>query len=145
MTGFKYGTYEILYARVVGMRKLFLYIFLSLILSNTVFARSTGCTEGDCNNGFGTWTYTDLTTYVGEWRAGKKHGNGTVSWPNGYIYVGEFQNSKWHGQGTLTFPDGATYVGEWSEGNMNGQGTFTLSGGTVKKGIWKDGKLVKSN
>ena len=104
------------------MKKLFLSILVSLIFCNTGFTRSTGCTDGDCNNGYGTWTYTDLTTYVGEWRNGKKHG-----------------------QGTLTFPDGATYVGEWKDGNMHGQGTFTLANGSVKKGIWKDGELVKQN
>ena len=68
------------------MKKLFLPIIVSLIFCNTGFTRSTGCTEGDCNNGYGTWTYTDLTTYVGEWRDGKKHGQGTVNWPNGYLY-----------------------------------------------------------
>ena len=104
------------------MKKLFLYIFLSLILCNTGFARTTGCTDGDCEDGIGTWTYTDKTTYVGEWSVGKKHG-----------------------QGTLTFPDGATYVGEWRDGFMNGQGTFTLADGAVKKGIWKDGELVEPN
>ena len=101
------------------MKKLFLSILVSLILCNTGFTRSTGCTDGDCNNGYGTWTYTDLTTYVGEWSDGKKHGQGTVTWPNGYIYVGEFHDSKWHGQGTLTFPDGATYVGDWRDGNLS--------------------------
>ena len=61
------------------MKKLFLSILVSLILCNTGFTRSTGCTDGDCNNGYGTWTYTDLTTYVGEWSDGKKHGQGTVT------------------------------------------------------------------
>ena len=92
------------------------------ILCNTGFARTTGCTDGDCDNGVGTWTYTDKTTYVGEWNNGLKHG-----------------------QGTLTFPDGATYVGEWHDGFMNGQGTFTLADGTVKKGVWKNGELVEPN
>ena len=131
--------------RIENMRKLFLYIFLGLILCNTGFARTTGCVEGDCEDGVGTWTYTDKTTYVGEWNVGKKHGQGTVTWPNGYIYKGEFHNDIWHGQGTLTFPDGATYAGEWRDGFMNGQGTFTLADGTVKKGIWKDGELVEPN
>jgi len=40
------------------MKKLFLYIFLGLILCNTGFARTTGCVEGDCEDGVGTWTYT---------------------------------------------------------------------------------------
>ena len=52
------------------MKKLFLYIFLGLILCNTGFARTTGCVEGDCEDGVGTWTYTDKTTYVGEWSVG---------------------------------------------------------------------------
>ena len=45
--------------RIVDMKKLFLYIFLGLILCNTGFARTTGCTDGDCEDGVGTWTYTD--------------------------------------------------------------------------------------
>ena len=44
------------------MRKLFLFLFLTLIFWNNAFARKTGC-EGDCENGFGTWTYTDQTVY----------------------------------------------------------------------------------
>ena len=97
--------------RLGDMKKLFIYIFLGLILCNTGFARSTGCTDGDCENGVGTWNYTDLTSYTVEWRGSNKHGQGTETWPNGYIYKGTFQNSVWHGQGTLTFPDGAKYVG----------------------------------
>jgi len=46
-------------------------MFLGLILCNTGFARTTGCVEGDCEDGVGTWTYTDKTTYVGEWKDGK--------------------------------------------------------------------------
>ena len=67
--------------RIENMRKLFLYIFLGLILCNTGFGRTTGCVAGDCEDGVGTWTYTDKTTYVGEWRVGKKHGQGSVTWP----------------------------------------------------------------
>ena len=104
------------------MRKILIYLFLVLILSSTASARKTGC-EGDCENGIGTWTYTDKTVYVGEWRATLKHGQGTETWPNGYIYEGEFFNSKWQGQGTLTFPDGATYAGAWRDGYMNGLGS----------------------
>ena len=54
------------------MRKIFIYVLLSFIFSNISFAKKSGCTDGDCNNGFGTWTYTDKTTYVGEWENGSK-------------------------------------------------------------------------
>ena len=77
------------------MKKLFLYIFLGLILCNTGFARTTGCTDGDCDNGVGTWTYTDKTTYVGEWRDG-------------------FMN----GQGTFTLADETVKKGIWKDGEL---------------------------
>ena len=103
------------------MKKFFLFIFIIIFFSTASYARRTGC-EGDCENGSGTWTYTDQTVYKGEWL-----------------------NSKKHGKGTLTFPDGSKYIGEWFEDNMNGQGTFTLADGTIRKGIWKNGVLVESD
>ena len=112
-----------------------------ILVSSSVLARSTGCKEGNCDNGYGKWVYTDKTTYEGEWVSTKKQGQGVETWPNGYIYEGEFKNSEWSGQGTLTFPDGSSYEGEWSKGFMNGQGTFTWADGKQKSGIWKNGKL----
>ena len=32
------------------MKKILAYIILSLIISNTSFAKKSGCTDGDCNN-----------------------------------------------------------------------------------------------
>ena len=43
--------------------------------------------------------------------------------PGQYVYVGEFKAGKKHGHGTLTFPNGFKYVGEWKNGKMHGQGT----------------------
>ena len=122
------------------MKKYLIYIILSFLITNSVLARKTGC-EGNCVDGFGKWTYTDKTTYEGEWVGTKKHGKGIEIWPNGYIYKGEFKNSEWSGQGILTFPNGATYEGEWANGFMNGKGTFTWSDGKQKTGVWKNGKL----
>jgi len=81
-------------ARIMDMRKLFLYIFLGLILCNTGFARTTGCTEGDCNNGYGTWTYTDKTTYVGEWRDGFMNGQGIFTLADGTVKKGIWKDGK---------------------------------------------------
>ena len=122
------------------MKKSLIYIILSFLITNSVLARKTGC-EGNCVDGFGKWTYTDKTTYEGNWVGTKKNGQGIEIWPNGYIYKGEFKNSEWSGQGILTFPNGATYEGEWVNGFMNGEGTFTWSDGKEKTGIWKNGEL----
>ena len=75
------------------MKKYLLTIILSLFISTIAIARSTGCKEGNCENGFGKWVYTDKTTYEGEWVGTKKNGQGVETWPNGYIYKGEFKNS----------------------------------------------------
>ena len=80
------------------------------------------CIEGDCNNGYGTYTFANGDKYVGEYKDGKANGQGTYSHANGDKYVGEFKDGKKHGQGTFTAVDGR-----------------------IKKGIWEKGKLVKSN
>ena len=76
------------------MKKLFLPIIVSLIFCNTGFTRSTGCTEVDCNNGYGTWTYTDLTTYVGEWRDGNMNGQGTFTLADGTVKKGLWKDGE---------------------------------------------------
>ena len=61
------------------MKKFIVTIILSFVIITTALARSTGCKEGNCENGFGKWVYTDKTTYEGEWLGTKKHGQGTAS------------------------------------------------------------------
>ena len=101
------------------MKKLSLYIFLVLMWCNVGFAE---CIEGDCNNGYGTYTFAD-----------------------GAKYVGEYKDGNYHGQGTYTGSDGVKYVGEFKDGNYHGQGTYAGTDGTVMKGIWKNGELVEPN
>ena len=54
------------------MKKYLFYIILSCLIATSASARKTGC-EGDCENGFGKWTYTDKTTYEGNWVDTKKN------------------------------------------------------------------------
>ena len=123
------------------MKKYIFCIILSFLISSTAQSRSTGCKEGNCQNGFGKRVYTDKTTYECEWVETQKQGQVVETWPNGYIYKGEFKNSEWSGIGTLSFPDGSTYEGEWTKGFMNGQGNFIWSDGKQKTGTWINGKL----
>ena len=58
------------------MKKYITTIILTLLITSSAFARSTGCKEGNCENGYGKWIYTDKTTYEGEWVGTKKHGQG---------------------------------------------------------------------
>ena len=50
------------------MKKLSLYVFLLLMFCNVGFAE---CIKGDCNNGYGTYTWADGRKYVGEFKDGE--------------------------------------------------------------------------
>ena len=39
------------------MKKFFLFLLLTFFISSSVFARSTGCKEGNCENGYGKWAH----------------------------------------------------------------------------------------
>ncbi|MDP7194796.1 MAG: hypothetical protein QF864_01225 [SAR202 cluster bacterium] len=147
------------------MKKLSLYVFLILMICNVGFAE---CIEGDCSNGYGTYTTNNGDKHVGEWKDGIPHGQGTFISANGNKYVGEFKKGEYHGQGTYTWADGSKYVGEFKGGSQDGQGTFTWANGdkyvgefiggerygqgtatfvdgTVINGIWNKGELVERN
>jgi len=96
-------------------------------------------------NCFGTYTWSDGTKYVGEWKDGEMKGQGTLTfsqeseWP-GDNYVGEFKDNKYNGQGTYNYANGNKYVGEYKDFEKHGQGTFTWLNGEKYIGEWKDGK-----
>ena len=60
------------------------------------------CNEGNCQNGQGTWTYSNGDKYIGQYLDGKKEGEGTYIFVNGDKYVGEFENDNLNGEGSYT-------------------------------------------
>ena len=73
------------------MKKLLSIIVLGLLWCNVGFAE---CIEGDCNNGYGTYTEADGSKYVGGWKDGKEHGQGTFTWADGTVEKGIWENDK---------------------------------------------------
>ena len=57
---------------------------------------------GDCQNGYGTFT-----------------------WATGTKYVGELKDGKYDGWGILTRPDGTSQIGIWFNDNFVEEKTFT--------------------
>jgi hypothetical protein len=105
--------------------------------SNLPACQSEVSPRTDC---FGSHTYADGDTYVGEWKDGKRHGQGTVTQANGLKYVGEFKDDKKNGRGTVSVGGGAIeYVGEWKDDKKNGRGTLTFAD-YVYVGEWKNNK-----
>ena len=75
------------------MKKFIFFIILSFLITTSVSARKTGC-EGNCVDGFGKWTYTDKTTYEGEWANGFMNGEGTFTWSDGKEKTGTWVNGE---------------------------------------------------
>ena len=80
-------------------------------LNNPDYSNSTASrqpTEVTILNGYHRYTYADGSTYDGEWKDDKGHGQGTLTWADGNKYEGEWKDGKKHGQGTYNYPDGST-------------------------------------
>ena len=75
------------------------------------------CVSGDCENGYGTYTWLSGDIYKGEWKAGFKEGQGTFTWQNPWEkYVGELKDNLYDGIGKLTYSDGRVEEGRFMIG-----------------------------
>jgi len=71
------------------------------------------------------------STYEGEHKDDKRHGQGKLTFADGTTYEGRWKDGKPHGQGKQAFADGTTYEGRWKDGNPHGQGKQTLTDGSI--------------
>ena len=56
------------------------------------------------------------STYVGDMKEGRFHGQGVFTYPTGVRYEGGFDNNQFHGDGLLIFSDsGAVYTACWNQ------------------------------
>ena len=96
---------------------LILFFLLSFVFLPSISLSE--CIEGNCQNGQGTYSYSDGLQYEGEWNNGRKHG-----------------------QGTFTYSDGKRYEGEWKKGMRHGLGKVINKKGVVSKnGYWENGSF----
>jgi len=131
-----------------------------LLLSN-IYAQTSKCLVGDCDNGFGVYSWAEGDKYCGEWKGGYMDGYGTYKWSNGDKFSGEWANGKRNGQGIYTYADGTKKIGTWTNSVYqsetvrtgcisgdcdNGFGTYvwafdTKWAGDKYIGYWKDGYI----
>ena len=132
------------------MKKLSLYIFLVLMVCNTVQAlpKCKGTDFSKWTNCFGTYTNEEGRKYTGEFGndPGKRHGKGSSKvYKDGNLvahFVGQFKNDRANnGQGTYLHANGDKYVGGVKYGKMHGQGTYSHPNGDKYVGKYKDGKM----
>jgi hypothetical protein len=81
--------------------------------------------------------------YFGQLNAQKaRDGYGKCSWSDGTTYAGEWKDGAMHGNGVLHFCTGDFYVGSLQKNASHGIGVLLQTNGTVSSGIWKDGKFI---
>lgn len=93
--------------------------------NNDGTAIQSGCIQGNCTNGKGTYAYPDGSRYEGYFSNNKPDRSGTFYYPNGDRYRGEFKNGYPHGSGTMQHAAGGQKSGRWYEGEFLGSGNIT--------------------
>ena len=78
------------------MKNLLGIVVLGLLITSACSEQNqlSECIEGDCINGYGTYTWSDGDKYVGEYKDGKMHGQGTYTRTDGTIKNGIWENGK---------------------------------------------------
>jgi hypothetical protein len=142
-------------------------LFVIVVFPAMIHAQEkTGCTYGNCENGKGTYLYSNGYQYEGSFINGLREGRGLLKGPDGSWYDGMWAKDKFHGQGTHVWPNGAKYTGAWENGVQNGygiyfytngdkytgyfsdnlfqgQGKYTWADGTSESGLYEKGELAK--
>lgn len=107
--------------------------------------KTSGCTIGDCQNGYGKWVYSNGDNYIGFFNNGNLK-QGTYTFTNGAKYSGEFNSSnQMHGMGRYWASDKSYYGGEWRNGKFHGRGYYdNKATGKKEVGVWTNGTLTQS-
>lgn len=77
---------------------------LLLVILITYLNSFSQCIDGDCDNGLGTYIYSDRSPYEryeGQWENRLMNGEGTLYFRNGWIYIGQITNDTINGIGKL--------------------------------------------
>jgi hypothetical protein len=105
------------------------------------FSQNTGCVSGSCENGSGTYVYSNGYRFEGDFVNGKREGRGLLTEPDGGTYDGMWSNDEFNGQGTYVWQDGAKYTGEWKNGIQDGYGIYFYANGDKYAGYFKNNKF----
>jgi hypothetical protein len=98
------------------------------------------CADGKAQ---GQGTAKGSAVYVGEFRAGRKHGRGVKTWPWGDRYEGGFADDAKHGSGLYAWGERSAFAGDRYEGGFagdkrNGYGVYVWASGDSYAGPWKE-------
>jgi hypothetical protein len=122
---------------------------------------TSGCIDGDCNNGLGTYVFNNGDEYRGQFSNQQLNGHGLYVFANSQErYIGDFKNNKRQGQGAYYYKSGNVDFGQWANDNFvtdgytgqsksgcvsgdcsNGNGTYVFDNGSKYIGMFNNGEL----
>ena len=121
-------------------QQLFLaFIFNVILFSSDAYCQ---CINGDCDNGNGTYIYTDKSRVEGSWRNGKPNGKCKVFYNSGATYSGDMVDGKKYGVGKYVFSNGDSYEGSYKYNRQNGSGKFSSADGYYEEGKYVNDTLT---
>jgi hypothetical protein len=82
-------------------------------------------------------------SYEGGWAAGLMEGQGSLQLESGDIYVGKFAQGKFHGHGRHEAPNGIVYEGAFANGERHGVGVITSPTQEQRTTTWVNGREVR--
>lgn len=100
----------------------------------------SGCTSGDCSNGYGTYVFPNGNKYMGDFRSGKPNGRGILFLANGSKYIGHWEDNWQQGEGKYIFSEGHEYFGQFRRSQFHGKGIMRYANGDVYDGNWAANK-----
>jgi hypothetical protein len=106
---------------------------------------TTGCVNGDCQNGFGKFVYDSGDVGIGHFKNGLMDKFGMVVYASGNIYFGELKDNKLNGFGIYLWENGSVYFGMYNMDIYEGLGSYIPTDDSEKLiGEFKGGNLFKS-
>ncbi len=70
------------------------------------------------------------------------HGRGVLSYSNGSSYYGNWNEGKKSGKGIMIYANKDTYDGEWKDNQRNGKGALLKASGDILEGNWLHDEFI---
>ncbi|HLP14231.1 MAG TPA: C1 family peptidase [Flavobacteriales bacterium] len=101
------------------------------------------CTYGDCENGYGRYTYTSGNTYEGFFYNGYRNGYGKYTTVDGESYEGLYFANLRNDVGKVMMKDGSVFIGQFEFNLKQGYGIYTSKTKKMIAGEWDNDKYVE--
>jgi hypothetical protein len=100
---------------------------------------TTGCVDGNCENGTGTYVFPSGNKYIGHFKDFARDGNGIAWCANGDHFEGVFRNNEF-ASGSYYFSTGYKYTGTYDANGKELNGNYYAPSGT--SAVLKNGQIV---